>query len=141
MPSLTFVLQKFQKPPMSLKQFMLRSEVLKLYRGFLRLGRLMDTPSPSTASAVHETNSKNANTRNLHPLQLEWISWVRSEFRLRQNTTEEELVRMMLSHGKRQLQEMERTILLATNRNSPSSTTKPDAENTTKIQDKTNKMS
>ncbi|CAL8126550.1 unnamed protein product [Orchesella dallaii] len=141
MPSLTFVLQKLQKPPMSLKQFMLRSEVLKLYRGFMRLGRLMDTPSPPTASAAHDSSSNVSKVRNLHPLQLEWIDWVRSEFRLRQGTTEEELIRMMLSHGKRQLQEMERTIMLATNRNSSTSPKKPGTENASEIQDKVNKIS
>lgn len=46
----------------------------------------------------------------------EWVHWVRSEFRLRQHSaTDEEAAKTLLAHGKRQLQEMERTILLATN--------------------------
>lgn len=81
-----------------------------------RLRRLIDAP-PN-----HQTSgSSTSNSRHLHPLQVEWIDWVRSEFRLRQSTADEEAIRMALAHGKRQLQEMERTILLARNKNSSSS--------------------
>lgn len=85
-----------------------------------RLRRLMDAP-PEYQTSSSTSGSNSSNSSNLHPLQIEWIDWVRSEFRLRQSAADEEAIRMALAHGKRQLQEMERTILLARNKNSSSS--------------------
>lgn len=85
---------------------------------FIRLRRLIDAPPGYQTS---KSGSSTSNSSSLHPLQIEWIDWVRSEFRLRQSTADEEAIRMALAHGKRQLQEMERTILLASNKNARSS--------------------
>lgn len=79
-----------------------------------RLGRLIEEPKlGNTDPAPTSTKAP----KSLQPMQLEWVEWVRAEFNLRRGTTDDEAVKMMLAHGKRQLQEMERTILLATNRN------------------------
>jgi len=128
-----------QKPVLSLKQFMLRGEVLKLYRGFLRLGKYLNDPptsshasppksSPATLSTdisqqtSHPSPSSPSPSSTMNPMREEWNQWVRAEFRLRQaSSTDEEATRTLLAHGRRQLQELERTIMLATNRNKPSS--------------------
>jgi hypothetical protein len=97
-----------------------------------RLGRLLNeppppdpssSPSPAQSPSVFLASSaedvalrhKNSVMRN------EWIQWIRSEFRMRQASasTDEEMTRALLAYGKRQLQEMERSIMLAVNQNNP----------------------
>lgn len=92
---------------------------------------IQSSPETLTFNSNSQTENKDPSTpasssakfsrRKLSPLQLEWMDWVRAEFRLRQVSPDEEVTKMMLAHGKRQLQEMERTILLAINRNSSTS--------------------
>ncbi|CAG7833621.1 unnamed protein product [Allacma fusca] len=85
------------KNAMSLKQFMIRQEVLQMYRSYLRLGRLIQ--------GSDEESSKK--------LQLEWNTWVRSEFDLRKNEKNEDVIRNMLVIGKRQLGELNRSIRIS----------------------------
>lgn len=87
-----------------------------------RLGKLLNEPPAASQ------NPSNLTGCNGNPMREEWKEWVRSEFRLRQHSsTDDEATRTLLVHGKRQLQEMERTILLATNRNTSSPVTPPPA--------------
>ncbi|XP_075429928.1 LYR motif-containing protein 2 [Ascaphus truei] len=80
-------------PPaaLSLRQFMLRQQVLGLYRKILRAVRQI--PNASDRRYTEE--------------------WAREEFKRNKGTTEEVTVRMMLAQGQKQLQELERTLQLA----------------------------
>ncbi|KAH9525346.1 hypothetical protein Btru_001122 [Bulinus truncatus] len=75
----------------TLKQFILRSEVLKLYRSFLRLSYKVE------------------NIERRKELQ----KWIRFDFESNKNHTEEEAIKMMISRGKMSLREMEQTIMIA----------------------------
>jgi hypothetical protein len=83
---------------------------------------MLNEPSPELRGSLNKSKT---------PMRDEWTDWVRSEFRIRINspTTDEDATRTLLVYGKRQLEEMERTIMLATNRNTslvrPPPTTPP----------------
>ncbi|XP_005091192.1 LYR motif-containing protein 2 [Aplysia californica] len=76
---------------LTLKQFMLRSEVLKLYRDLLRITFKVENPS--------------------YRKQLQ--EWIRSDFEMNRHHTEEEVIKMMVSRGKLSLREVEQAVLLA----------------------------
>lgn len=80
-----------QKPVLMLKQFMLRQEVLTLYRTIFR-----------TIRQVPDEKS-----------QLELKDWARREFRENAHHTEELSIKMMLNYGKRCLSELQTSLSLA----------------------------
>uniref|UniRef100_A0A8C8B7K6 LYR motif-containing protein 2 n=1 Tax=Otus sunia TaxID=257818 RepID=A0A8C8B7K6_9STRI len=80
-------------PPgaLSLKQFLRRQQVLQLYRKILRAIR--DVPAEADRRYLKD--------------------WAREEFRRNKDATEEDAIRMMITQGNMQLQELQRTIKLA----------------------------
>ncbi|XP_064629788.1 LYR motif-containing protein 2-like [Lineus longissimus] len=76
---------------MNLRQFMLRQEVLKLYRQMMRCVRLVDDPA--------------------HRKEL-WI-WVRRDFEMNKHHQDEDVIRMHLARGKKHYKELESSITLA----------------------------
>ena len=76
---------------MSFKRFMLRTEVLKLYRDFLKTLRKV---------------SNEGDRRELR-------EWVRQDFKRHKDFEEEEVIRMMLTKGKKSLEEIKNTIALS----------------------------
>ncbi|KAM6324584.1 LYR motif-containing protein 2 [Aegotheles albertisi] len=80
-------------PPaaLTLKQFLRRQQVLQLYRSILR--------------AVRQVPAE-ADRRYLK-------DWAREEFRRNKDATEEDAIRMMITQGNMQLQELQRTLKLA----------------------------
>ncbi|KAM4680088.1 LYR motif-containing protein 2 [Amazona ochrocephala] len=80
-------------PPgsLNLKQFLRRQQVLQLYRKILR--------------AVREVPAE-ADRRYLK-------DWAREEFRRNKDATDEDAIRMMITQGNMQLQELQRTLKLA----------------------------
>ncbi|KAE8628694.1 hypothetical protein XENTR_v10000177 [Xenopus tropicalis] len=80
-------------PPaaLTLKQFLVRQQVLGLYRKILRSVRQI--PDAADQRYMQE--------------------WAREEFRRNKGATEEIAIRMMITHGQRQLQELERALHLA----------------------------
>ncbi|KAG8453264.1 hypothetical protein GDO86_000046 [Hymenochirus boettgeri] len=71
--------------------FLIRQQVLGLYRKILR-----------TIRQIPDGNDR----RYME-------DWARDEFRRNKGTTEEVTIRMMITHGQRQLQELERALHLA----------------------------
>ncbi|NXL15412.1 LYRM2 protein, partial [Setophaga kirtlandii] len=80
-------------PPaaLTLKQFLRRQQVLQLYRKILR--------------AVREVPDE----QDRHYLK----NWAREEFKRNKDATEEDAIRMMITQGNMQLQELQRTLKLA----------------------------
>ncbi|XP_068122315.1 LYR motif-containing protein 2-like isoform X2 [Hyperolius riggenbachi] len=80
-------------PPaaLSLRQFLLRQQVLGLYRRILRAVRQI--PDPADRSYMKD--------------------WARGEFRQNQSTTDETTIRMMIMQGQQQVKELERALQLA----------------------------
>ncbi|NXD83341.1 LYRM2 protein, partial [Halcyon senegalensis] len=78
-------------PSRSPSQFLRRQQVLQLYRKILR--------------AVREVPAE-ADRRYLK-------DWAREEFRRNKDATEEDAIRMMITQGNMQLQELQRTLKLA----------------------------
>ncbi|KAL4232837.1 LYR motif-containing protein 2 [Mactra antiquata] len=76
---------------MTLKQFMLRSEVLKLYRNILR-----------TVKEIPDDYYRN-----------EMAKWARDDFRKNKHLTDEMAIKMMISKGKMSLKELEQSIVHA----------------------------
>ncbi|XP_059177016.1 LYR motif-containing protein 2-like [Physella acuta] len=76
---------------MTLKQFMLRSEVLKLYRTMLRVTYQVDNPAQ----------------------RKELQQWIRKDFDNNKCHTDEVAIRMMLSKGKLALNELNQAVMLA----------------------------
>uniref|UniRef100_A0A0B7AL16 LYR motif-containing protein 2 n=1 Tax=Arion vulgaris TaxID=1028688 RepID=A0A0B7AL16_9EUPU len=76
---------------MTLRQFILRSEVLKLYRSMLRVTYKVD----------------NAEQR----IYLQ--KWIRTDFDNNKHHKDEVVIRMMVSKGKLSLHELEQTVALA----------------------------
>ncbi|KAI0209579.1 LYR motif-containing protein 2 [Lamellibrachia satsuma] len=73
---------------LSFKRFLLRSEVLRLYRQIMKTLRHM----PSEID------------------RQELMSWARHDFRKNKHETDEELIRMMLTRGRLTLKELSQTI-------------------------------
>ncbi|KAM9383406.1 LYR motif-containing protein 2 [Phaethornis superciliosus] len=80
-------------PPsaLTLKQFLRRQQVLQLYRKILRAVRQV----PAEADRQYLKD------------------WAREEFRRNKDATEEDAIRMMITQGNMQLQELQRTLKLA----------------------------
>ncbi|XP_050750446.1 LYR motif-containing protein 2 [Gymnogyps californianus] len=80
-------------PPtaLTLKQFLRREQVLQLYRKILRAIR--DVPAEADRRYLKD--------------------WAREEFRRNKDATEEDAIRMMITQGNMQLQELQRTLKLA----------------------------
>ncbi|XP_034264873.1 LYR motif-containing protein 2 [Pantherophis guttatus] len=80
-------------PPtaLSLKQFLRRQQVLQLYRKILRTIRQI----PNEADRCYMRD------------------WAREDFKRNKETTDEDTIKMMITHGNLQLQELERTLKLA----------------------------
>lgn len=75
----------------SIVQFMLRQEVLKLYRELFR-----------TIKRVPDTSS-----------QKDLREWVRSDFQTNRNHTDELTIKMLLQHGQRSLNELKTNLELS----------------------------
>ncbi|XP_006007145.1 LYR motif-containing protein 2 [Latimeria chalumnae] len=80
-------------PPatLSLKQFLQRQKVLNLYRSILRTIRCV--PNESDRRYLRE--------------------WAREEFKRNKGATEEDVIRLMVTQGNLQLQELEKSLRLA----------------------------
>ncbi|GAB0186264.1 LYR motif-containing protein 2 [Grus americana] len=80
-------------PPtaLTLKQFLRRQQVLQLYRKILRAVR--DVPAEADRRYLKD--------------------WAREEFKRNKDATEEDAIRMMITQGNMQLQELQRTLKLA----------------------------
>ncbi|NXO51789.1 LYRM2 protein, partial [Aramus guarauna] len=80
-------------PPaaLTLKQFLRRQQVLQLYRKILRAVR--DVPAEADRRYLKD--------------------WAREEFKRNKGATEEDAIRMMITQGNMQLQELQRTLKLA----------------------------
>ncbi|XP_064915708.1 LYR motif-containing protein 2 [Columba livia] len=80
-------------PPgaLTLKQFLRRQQVLQLYRRILRAIR--DVPAEADRCYLKD--------------------WAREEFRRNKDATDEDAIRMMITQGNMQLQELQRTLKLA----------------------------
>ncbi|NXU31175.1 LYRM2 protein, partial [Thalassarche chlororhynchos] len=78
-------------PSLSPSQFLRRQQVLRLYRKILR--------------AIREVPAE----ADRHYLK----DWTREEFRRNKDATEEDAIRMMITQGNMQLQELQRTLKLA----------------------------
>ncbi|XP_019393296.1 PREDICTED: LYR motif-containing protein 2 [Crocodylus porosus] len=76
---------------LSLKQFLRRQQVLQLYRRILR--------------AIREVPTED----DRHYLK----QWAREEFKRNKDATEEDTIKMMITHGNMQLQELKKTLQLA----------------------------
>ncbi|XP_076466457.1 LYR motif-containing protein 2-like [Babylonia areolata] len=75
---------------LSLKRFMLRSEVLRLYRDMMRVVKRL----PSSQQA-------------------ELRQWIRTDFDNNKHHTDEEVIRMMITKGRMSLKELEQSVTLA----------------------------
>ncbi|XP_023306407.2 LYR motif-containing protein 2 [Lucilia cuprina] len=84
-------MSKVNKTALNLKQFMLRQEVLKLYRDIFRTIRL-----------VPDANS-----------QQELRTWARQDFRVNQQQTDEVAIKMLLQYGRRSLNELRQSLHLS----------------------------
>lgn len=76
---------------LTLKQFMLRVEVLKLYRQILRV--------------TYRIDNKDYRKQLQH--------FIRSDFELNRNQTDESAIRMGIARGKLSLRELEQTVMLS----------------------------
>lgn len=81
------------KPALSLKQFIIRQEVLKLYREIFRTIR--QVPEKST--------------------QFELREWARHDFRTNKNQNDEIAIKMLIQNGKRSLTELQNSLSLSGN--------------------------
>ncbi|XP_053314007.1 LYR motif-containing protein 2 [Spea bombifrons] len=80
-------------PPgaLSLRQFVLRRQVLGLYRDILRAARKIPDPGDRRSAA----------------------DWARQEFKRNKGETEQVAVRLLISQGQTQLQQLEKALHLA----------------------------
>lgn len=76
---------------MSLKQFMVHQEVLKLYRNFLR--SLREVESPTDRKQLKE--------------------WVQADFRKYKHETDEITIRNLIVNGERALKELKQSLALS----------------------------
>ncbi|ETN63029.1 LYR motif-containing protein 2 [Anopheles darlingi] len=76
---------------LNLKQFMLRQEVLKLYRTIFRTIR--QVPDAGTRQELRE--------------------WARSDFRLNRGQTDELAIKMLMQHANRTLKELQTSLELS----------------------------
>ncbi|XP_052238729.1 LYR motif-containing protein 2-like [Dreissena polymorpha] len=79
------------KPVLTLKQFMLRSQVLKLYRDILRLTRKIPDDF----------------------YRKEMQSWARDDFKRYKSLSDETTIKMHITRGQKSLRELEQSLNLA----------------------------
>lgn len=84
-------MSKLVKPALNLKQFMLRQEVLKLYRNLYR-----------TINKVPDVSSRK-------DLKI----WLREDFAKNKNQTEEITIKMCMQNGRRSLKELQTSLELS----------------------------
>ncbi|KAH8256695.1 hypothetical protein KR038_009547 [Drosophila bunnanda] len=84
-------MSKLPKAALSLKQFMLRQEVLKLYREIFR-----------TIRQVPDKSS-----------QAELRSWARHDFQANRHQGDEVAIKMLIQHGRRSLTELRTSLQLS----------------------------
>ncbi|KFB50278.1 AGAP011816-PA-like protein [Anopheles sinensis] len=84
-------MSKIPKAALSLKRFMLRQEVLKLYRTIFRTIR--QVPDESSRHELRE--------------------WARHDFRSNMNQTDELAIKMLLQHGNRNLKQLQTSLELS----------------------------
>ncbi|XP_068617312.1 LYR motif-containing protein 2 [Battus philenor] len=82
---------KLPKKALNLKQFLLRQEVLKLYREIFRT--LRKVPDETT--------------------RLELKDWARSDFKNNKHHTDETAIKSMLFYGRKSLKDLERSLGLS----------------------------
>ncbi|XP_071520966.1 LYR motif-containing protein 2 [Panulirus ornatus] len=85
------LLKKLPERTMSLKRFMLRTEAIKLYRNILR--QLQHLPDKSQQKEIRE--------------------WARADFETHRHHEDEEVIKVLIMQGKKQLEELEKTIKIA----------------------------
>ncbi|KAL1454442.1 hypothetical protein WDU94_010697 [Cyamophila willieti] len=79
---------KIPQSTLSLRHFLLRAEVISLYRTFLR-----------TAKEIPDEKSRQ-----------EMIGWIRQEFKANKHLTDETSIKMMIQYGQRGLKEVESSV-------------------------------
>ncbi|EDW79689.1 uncharacterized protein Dwil_GK17885 [Drosophila willistoni] len=84
-------MSKLPKAALSLKQFMLRQEVLKLYREIFR-----------TIRQVPDKHS-----------QMELKAWARHDFETNRQQCDEVAIKMLIQHGRRSLTELKTSLQLS----------------------------
>ncbi|XP_075166135.1 LYR motif-containing protein 2 [Haematobia irritans] len=84
-------MSKLTQKTLSLKQFMLRQEVLKLYREIFR-----------TIKLVPDANSQN-----------ELKMWARNDFRANREQSDEMAIKMLIQYGRRSLTELQTSLSLS----------------------------
>ncbi|XP_068145682.1 LYR motif-containing protein 2 [Drosophila tropicalis] len=84
-------MSKLPKSALSLKQFMLRQEVLKLYRDIFR-----------TIRQVPDKHS-----------QMELKAWARYDFETNRQQSDEVAIKMLIQHGRRSLTELKTSLQLS----------------------------
>ncbi|XP_032516580.2 LYR motif-containing protein 2 [Danaus plexippus] len=82
---------KLPKTTLNLKQFLLRQEVLKLYRDIFKT--LRKVPDEKT--------------------RLELRDWARVDFKNNKHHTDESAIKSMLHYGKKSLKDLQRTLALS----------------------------
>ncbi|OWR45770.1 hypothetical protein KGM_214537 [Danaus plexippus plexippus] len=82
---------KLPKTTLNLKQFLLRQEVLKLYRDIFKT--LRKVPDEKT--------------------RLELRDWARVDFRNNKHHKDESVIKSMLHYGKKSLKDLQRTLALS----------------------------
>ncbi|XP_052741176.1 LYR motif-containing protein 2 [Bicyclus anynana] len=82
---------KLPKQTLSLKQFLLRQEVLKLYRDIIRT--LRKVPDEST--------------------RLELKEWARTDFRNNKHHSDETTIKSMLHYGRKSLDDLRKSLALS----------------------------
>ncbi|KAG7156463.1 LYR motif-containing protein 2-like [Homarus americanus] len=76
---------------LSLKRFMLRTEAIKLYRNILR--QLQHLPDKSQRKEIQE--------------------WARADFEAHRHHEDEEVIKLLIIQGNKQLEELEKSIKIA----------------------------
>lgn len=79
---------KLPSSTLNFRQFLLRTEVLNLYKTFLR-----------TVKEIPNESSRK-----------EMIEWIRTEFKQNKHLTDETSIKMMIQYGQRSLKEVESSV-------------------------------
>ncbi|XP_045499119.1 LYR motif-containing protein 2 [Colias croceus] len=82
---------KLPKNAMGLKQFLLRQEVLKLYRDIFRT--LRKVPDKSTRDELRD--------------------WAKTDFKNNKHHTDETVIKSMLHYGRKSLKDLQRSLALS----------------------------
>ncbi|CAG9135743.1 unnamed protein product [Plutella xylostella] len=83
---------KIPKTALSLKQFLVRQEVLKLYREILR--SIKRVPDEKT--------------------RLELREWARTDFKKNKDTTDETAIKAFIYYGRKSLKDLQRSLAIST---------------------------